>query len=58
MENKPKIRVFTRSLHLATTKPKKSIHDNWLNDKTIELGSSTSVNDNSKQLNYFYNLRQ
>ena len=58
MENKPKIRVFTRSYQLVLTKGKKSIHDKWLNDRTIELGSSSSVNKPSLQLNYFYDLRQ
>ena len=57
MTNKPKIRCFTRSKELVLTSQKKNIHDNWLNDKTIKLVSSTSVNEPSLQLNYFYDLR-
>ncbi len=58
MENKPKIRCFTRSKELVLTNAKKDIHNNWLNDKSIKLNNASSINQPSLQLNYFYDLRK
>lgn len=59
MESKPKIRVFTKSYELQQ-KPSFccNVYNNWAKSIYSTVKESLSINDKSKQKNYFYNLRQ
>lgn len=58
-ENKPRVRVFTKSLELITRENESNIMSSFKIDLTVnwifDYGSKTTKNNT--QINYFYNLR-